>query len=526
MVLLNLLPANTHLLQANTQKQILFILNRPKKPKSFEENLTGPNQSKRNTQKQILFVLNRPKKPKSLEENLTGPNQSKLIQYHALVHALNAAPARTINQSLAPPSFLNNRTKRRKKFTFPAFPFLPSLSRVSTPFFPSILLPLPRICTAQEGMVVTSSGPSSWGTPPISAGGAHSASTSGSAGSPPIEPVPAAAAMTPVSESTFVRLNNLDIHADDAADTSQGANSNKKKKRAQRAVGPDKTGRGLRQFSMKVCEKVESKGRTTYNEVADELVAEFTDPSTNFATPDQQQYDEKNIRRRVYDALNVLMAMDIISKDKKDIQWKGLPRTSLNDVEELRSELMGVKGRIDKKAAYLQELQDKCIGLQNLVQRNEQLYGSGNSPSGAVALPFILVQTRPHATVEVEISEDMQLVHFDFNSTPFELRDDDYVLKAMRFSEKEQNGNGVLVHHEPSSNPNGECSNANNNSNNNNNNNLLYQQNNHAPVPILVPQRPTRPNNNNNNNNNNNLGKVPTSPSVPGILKGRVKHEQ
>lgn len=50
----------------------------------------------------------------------------------------------------------------------------------------------------------------------------------------------------------------------------------------------------------------------------------------------QQQYDEKNIRRRVYDALNVLMAMDIISKDKKEIQWKGLPQTSLNDVEELK----------------------------------------------------------------------------------------------------------------------------------------------------------------------------------------------
>lgn len=50
----------------------------------------------------------------------------------------------------------------------------------------------------------------------------------------------------------------------------------------------------------------------------------------------QQQYDEKNIRRRVYDALNVLMAMDIISKDKKEIQWRGLPRTSLNDIEELK----------------------------------------------------------------------------------------------------------------------------------------------------------------------------------------------
>jgi transcription factor Dp-1 len=50
----------------------------------------------------------------------------------------------------------------------------------------------------------------------------------------------------------------------------------------------------------------------------------------------QQQYDEKNIRRRVYDALNVLMAMEIISKDKKDIQWRGLPKTSMNDIEELK----------------------------------------------------------------------------------------------------------------------------------------------------------------------------------------------
>lgn len=102
----------------------------------------------------------------------------------------------------------------------------------------------------------------------------------------------------------------------------------------------------------------------------------------------QQQYDEKNIRRRVYDALNVLMAMDIISKDKKEIQWKGLPRTSLNDIEELKvslhsaflilcikhffffllliscysmmqAERLGLRNRIEKKAAYLQELEEQ-----------------------------------------------------------------------------------------------------------------------------------------------------------------------
>lgn len=36
----------------------------------------------------------------------------------------------------------------------------------------------------------------------------------------------------------------------------------------------DRSGRGLRHFSMKVCKKVEEKGTTTYNEVADELVEE------------------------------------------------------------------------------------------------------------------------------------------------------------------------------------------------------------------------------------------------------------
>ena len=42
------------------------------------------------------------------------------------------------------------------------------------------------------------------------------------------------------------------------------------------AAGGRNNGKGLRHFSMKVCEKVESKGRTTYNEVADELVGEFS----------------------------------------------------------------------------------------------------------------------------------------------------------------------------------------------------------------------------------------------------------
>ena len=48
-----------------------------------------------------------------------------------------------------------------------------------------------------------------------------------------------------------------------------------------------------------------------------------------------QAVDHKNIRRRVYDALNVLMAMNIISKEKKEIKWIGLPTNSLQECQHL-----------------------------------------------------------------------------------------------------------------------------------------------------------------------------------------------
>ncbi|MED6151913.1 hypothetical protein PIB30_086904 [Stylosanthes scabra] len=308
-------------------------------------------------------------------------------------------------------------------------------------------------------------------------GSGQSGSTSKSAG-----------VATPAGDNTCLKLDHLDIQGDDAG--SQGAVGSKKKKRGQRAVGPDKSGRGLRQFSLKVCEKVESKGRTTYNEVADELVAEFADPVNSGLSPDQQQYDEKNIRRRVYDALNVLMAMDIISKDKKEIQWKGLPRTNVNDIEELKTERLALRSKIEKKTAYLQELEEQFVGIQNLIKRNEQLYSSENPPGG-VSLPFILVQTRPHATVEVEISEDMQLVHFDFNSTPFELHDDNYVLKAMKFCGRPQSDN--TTHNLADGGEGSSMSGLN-----------------QSQVPPSVTNLPVRP---------------PTSPPLPGILKARVKNE-
>ena len=63
---------------------------------------------------------------------------------------------------------------------------------------------------------------------------------------------------------------------------------------AQAQVQDGRTGRqGLRGFAMSVCNTIQAKGRTTYNEVADELVEELRDDPTEPAG------DDKNIRRRV-----------------------------------------------------------------------------------------------------------------------------------------------------------------------------------------------------------------------------------
>ncbi|KAL7676987.1 hypothetical protein ACOME3_003236 [Neoechinorhynchus agilis] len=121
----------------------------------------------------------------------------------------------------------------------------------------------------------------------------------------------------------------------------------------------DKT-RGLRHFSMKVCQKVKEKVVTTYNEVADEIVQEYCAEIAAAAavtashasacyhgsrrnqpnlSADELFYDHKNIRRRVYDAINVLLAMQMIAKEHKVIRWNGYPSNAAEECKKISSQL-------------------------------------------------------------------------------------------------------------------------------------------------------------------------------------------
>lgn len=197
--------------------------------------------------------------------------------------------------------------------------------------------------------------------------------------------------------------------------------------------------KGLRHFSMMVCKKVEEKGVTSYNEVADELVQQVV--SERRKEDPNSKFDEKNIRRRVYDALNVLMAMDIIIKEKKAISWKGLPTSAHADLDMLQREREYRLKEVERKREVLRELLVQQICFRNLVSMNyrrnsgaappETPRNSGNNnKEHKIPLPFIVVNTHSSAVIQCNMSRDLTDVMFDF-SQPFEINDDNTVLKRL-----------------------------------------------------------------------------------------------
>ncbi|KAL4424767.1 hypothetical protein ABPG77_000807 [Micractinium sp. CCAP 211/92] len=195
---------------------------------------------------------------------------------------------------------------------------------------------------------------------------------------------------------------------------------------------------GLRHFSMKVCEKVESKGDTTYEQVANELIAEMkAEVAAGLA---EQQVDDKNVRRRAYDALNVLEAIGMISKTKKAIRWQGWPQgLGRSNEEKQRAERARALERLEEKRQALQEavLQAHC--LCNLALRNQEaplpallrMQEMGLPVPNPLMLPFMLVQADPDAEVDIDISDDNLTATLDFQHWPFVLYDDDRVMRLM-----------------------------------------------------------------------------------------------
>ena len=178
----------------------------------------------------------------------------------------------------------------------------------------------------------------------------------------------------------------------------------------------------------------------------------------------KEKYDEKNIRRRVYDALNVLMAMEIIVKDKKQIVWNGFPgqrtikmttsaadtsnKMAHNDSKEPSKELLKLReerdrrrAELDRKREILQELLTQNVCFNNLYQRNhgrevalmttqQNQVAHAENDTEKIPLPFIVVNTNHQAVIQCEMCPQKTNVSFDF-TMPFEINDDNEILKKI-----------------------------------------------------------------------------------------------
>lgn len=198
--------------------------------------------------------------------------------------------------------------------------------------------------------------------------------------------------------------------------------------------------KGLRHFSMRVAAKVEESGSTTYNQVADDLVVEIGQEIGS-------KCDHKNIRRRVYDALNVLMAIDVIEKDRKEIRWLGLPNERDAELKALDEAIGEAERRIKEKRKTLGELVHRLGALKSLIARNSQnnqppvLHESPGALTNtdSLHLPFILINAPRDCRVHCEMLEDRSQYFFEFDS-PFLINEDIELLRLMgmdQFSEEE-----------------------------------------------------------------------------------------
>lgn len=100
--------------------------------------------------------------------------------------------------------------------------------------------------------------------------------------------------------------------------------------------------------------------------------------------------------------------MNIISKEKKEIKWIGLPSNSVQECIQLEREKQKKEQRIREKTKHLQELIMNQISFKNLAKRNMRLESiqGAPSPNSYIQLPFIIVNTDKKTVIDCTISQD------------------------------------------------------------------------------------------------------------------------
>ncbi|CAG9314043.1 unnamed protein product [Blepharisma stoltei] len=147
-------------------------------------------------------------------------------------------------------------------------------------------------------------------------------------------------------------------------------------------MGTPRSTKGLKYLTTLVKQLVCKQQPTSFKEVALKLIDELITSEGA-----DRIKEEKNVRRRVYDAINVLIAAGVLERNGSTVNWK--EEWSALEIDEKRNELEKRRKEVEAKRNEFKEILNKYLAIQNLIYRNT------NNPKTppAIQFPFIVVST-------------------------------------------------------------------------------------------------------------------------------------
>jgi Transcription factor DP/E2F/DP family winged-helix DNA-binding domain len=214
--------------------------------------------------------------------------------------------------------------------------------------------------------------------------------------------------------------------------------------------------KNLRAISLALVAKVRARAVSTSTAIAEELAREaVAEVAAGGVSRAELAAVEKNIRRRLYDALKVLVSVGAITRVRasKTLRWNGVahlrptsnarpppsspsstgarPPAAAADqqgptaadaaaLEQLRDsaaeQVSAARVRVGDKAATLRALSGQQEALNALCERNRaRPQALGPDHSGLIPLPFVLVRTPDATNITLETTDDAQSVYFAFS---------------------------------------------------------------------------------------------------------------
>ena len=249
--------------------------------------------------------------------------------------------------------------------------------------------------------------------------------------------------ITPKGNNEIINTNQLSKEEEEFSNSSENSQQNNTNNQLNSSDAPNvfsiskhnkqnsrNTAFGLKEISKRVMEIIKQNGQTTYREISDQIVNEINEKSIK---------DEKNIRRRIYDSLNVMKSMKLFKKDKKDktIKWNYEqefdPLNEMEDKEEddnqnqfdnigkneyknNSNQINQLKKENKEKKEKINLLTQELRGLKNVLERNKR-ENENIAENKKIYFPFLIIEfpTNKDPKVNVALNEGKTSAHIGFD---------------------------------------------------------------------------------------------------------------